>query len=64
MVRQIGKQTGGGWTGWIVLPAVLVMRGPPVEASGLLIADGGLGGALEVKEHDVRVTINNGIAFT
>lgn len=64
MVRQIGKQTGGGWTGWIVLPAVLVMRGPPVEASGLLIADGGLGGALEVKEHDVRVTINNGIAVT
>ncbi|MCX7400273.1 MAG: VIT and VWA domain-containing protein [Planctomycetales bacterium] len=34
------------------------------EASGLLIADGGLGGALEIKEHDVSVVINNGIAVT
>lgn len=34
------------------------------EASGLLIADGGFGGRLEIKEHDVTVTINNGIAVT
>ena len=34
------------------------------EASGLLIADGGLGGVLEIKEHDVSVVINNGIAVT
>jgi Ca-activated chloride channel family protein len=34
------------------------------HAAGLLIADGGLGGVLEVKEHDVHVTINNGIAVT
>lgn len=34
------------------------------EASGLLIADGGFGGKLEIKEHDVTVTINNGIAVT
>src|SRR5437016_6050241 len=33
-------------------------------AAGLLIADGGLGGVLEVKEHEVQVTINNGIAVT
>ena len=36
----------------------------PSHGAGLLIADGGQGGVLEVKEHDVRVTINNGIAVT
>jgi Ca-activated chloride channel family protein len=35
-----------------------------VEAAGMLIADGGLGGVLTIEEHDVRVTINNGIAVT
>ena len=34
------------------------------DAAGLLIADGGFGGVLKIKEHDVRVTINNGIAVT
>ena len=34
------------------------------RAAGLLIADGGFGGVLEIKEHDVHVTINNGIAVT
>lgn len=34
------------------------------SASGLLVADGGFGGRLEIKEQDVRVTINNGIAVT
>src|SRR6059036_3655539 len=34
------------------------------QAAGLLVADGGLGGVLEIKEHDVQVTINNGIAVT
>jgi Ca-activated chloride channel family protein len=34
------------------------------SAAGLLIADGGFGGVLELKEHDVDVTINNGIAVT
>lgn len=34
------------------------------SAAGLLVADGGLGGVLEVKEHDVKVTINNGVAVT
>src|SRR5678816_3828557 len=33
-------------------------------AAGLLVADGGLGGVLEVKEHEAQVTINNGIAVT
>ena len=34
------------------------------RAAGLLIADGGFGGVLEIKEHDVHVTINNGVAVT
>src|SRR6185369_6758393 len=34
------------------------------QAAGLLIADGGLGGVLEVKEHDAQVSINNGVAVT
>lgn len=34
------------------------------SAAGLLIADGGFGGVLEIKEHDVQVTINNGVAVT
>ena len=35
-----------------------------VHAAGLLVADGGFGGVLEITEHDVQVTINNGIAVT
>ena len=34
------------------------------RAAGLLIADGGLGGVLEIKEHNAQVTINNGVAVT
>ncbi|TWT87485.1 Vault protein inter-alpha-trypsin [Pseudobythopirellula maris] len=34
------------------------------NAAGLLIADGGLGGRLEVLEHQATVTINNGVAVT
>jgi len=34
------------------------------HGAGLLVADGGLGGVLEIKEHDVKVTINNGVAVT
>jgi Ca-activated chloride channel family protein len=30
----------------------------------LLVADRGLGGVLEIKQHDARVTINNGVAVT
>src|SRR6267142_6719792 len=46
----------------LALAALLTPR--PANAAGLLIADGGLGGVLEVKEHEVQVTINNGIAVT
>ena len=34
------------------------------RAAGLLIADGGFGGKLEIVEHDVKVTVNNNIAVT
>lgn len=37
---------------------------PNSHGAGLLIADGGLGGVLEIKEQDVHVTINNGVAVT
>jgi Ca-activated chloride channel family protein len=45
--------------------ALACLAAPPVSrAAGLLIADGGLGGVLEIKEHDVKVTLNNGVAVT
>lgn len=34
------------------------------SAAGLLIADGGFGGVLEVKEQEVRVVVNNRVAVT
>lgn len=36
----------------------------PARSAGLLIAEGGLGGVLDIKEQNVHVTINNGIAIT
>lgn len=47
-----------------LLALVSLFAGKPANAAGLLIADGGFGGVLEIKEHDVKVTINNGIAVT
>src|SRR5262245_50170588 len=41
-----------------------VIQLTPASAAGLLIADGGFGGVLEIKEQNVHVTINNGIAVT
>lgn len=43
--------------------ATLVAAGT-TRAAGLLLADGGFGGALEIVEHDVQVVINNGVAVT
>lgn len=34
------------------------------RAAGLLLADGGFGGRLEIETHDVEVTVNNGVAVT
>ena len=47
----------------IALLVIILVPGR-TNAAGLLIADGGFGGVLEIKEHDVRVSINNGIAVT
>jgi Ca-activated chloride channel family protein len=47
-----------------VAAVFLGLSAAPVQAAGLLIADGGFGGVLEIVDHDVRVTINNGIAVT
>ena len=41
-----------------------LLPGAHARAAGLLVADGGLGGVLEIVSHDVDVTINNGIAIT
>lgn len=54
-----------GRTAIILLGGLLALAaGTDVRAAGLLIADGGTGGVLEIDEHTVRVTINNGIAVT
>ncbi len=45
----------------VVLGGVFAGRG---QAAGLLIADGGFGGVLEIEAHTVQVTINNGVAVT
>ena len=44
--------------------AIGMLMGRPADAAGLLIAEGGFGGILEIKEQNVHVTINNGIAAT
>ncbi|MCP4891529.1 MAG: VWA domain-containing protein [Planctomycetaceae bacterium] len=46
------------------LMLVLSVGGRNVSAAGLLVSDGGFGGVLEIKQQDVRVTINNSIAVT
>src|SRR5688500_9605781 len=43
---------------------VLAAGARDARAAGMLVADGGLGGVLEIKDHDVRVTVNNGVAVT
>jgi Ca-activated chloride channel homolog len=48
----------------LLAAGLLLAAGSEARAAGLLIADGGLGGVLEIDEHTARVTINNGIAVT
>jgi Ca-activated chloride channel family protein len=48
----------------MAVTVVAIATAPHARAAGLLIADGGFGGVLELKEQDVRVTINNGVAVT
>ena len=49
---------------FIVAAATILLALPAANAAGLLVADGGFGGRLEVREHEVHVTINNGVAVT
>lgn len=58
--------TNGFWRRWMPALAGILALGwvERTDAAGLLLADGGLGGAMEIVEHDVQVTINNGVAVT
>ena len=42
----------------------LTMHTETLHAAGLLVADNGFGGVLKIREQNVKVTINNGIAVT
>jgi Ca-activated chloride channel homolog len=48
----------------LIAGSLVLAAGAQARAAGLLISDGGFGGVLEIDEHTVRVTINNGIAVT
>lgn len=52
----------------IIIAMILAALSPALtsktHAAGLLIADGGLGGVLEIEEQTINVTINNGVAVT
>lgn len=54
------------WASLLLAAATVFQLSQPqeVEGAGLLVADGGFGGVLEIKEHEVNVTINNGVAVT
>jgi Ca-activated chloride channel family protein len=58
-ISRVGRAAAVLIAGSLVLAA-----GAQARAAGLLISDGGFGGVLEIDEHTVRVTINNGIAVT
>ena len=54
------------WILWLLLAlaaAGAAVCPSPAQAAGLLVADGGFGGR-QIKQQDVRVTINNGVAVT
>jgi Ca-activated chloride channel homolog len=61
MIRKLKKRLSSIAVG---LALAVIVAPSSVRGAGLLIADGGLGGVLEVKEHAVQVTINNGITVT
>lgn len=44
--------------------ACIALTPQPTQAAGMLVADGGFGGVLQIKQQDVRVTINNSVAVT
>ena len=44
--------------------AIPLLSAGSAHGAGLLVADGGFGGVLEIKDQTVSVTINNGVAVT
>ncbi len=48
----------------MALCALAAFTPTSANAAGMLIAEGGLGGVLEIQEHAAEVTINNGVAVT
>jgi Ca-activated chloride channel family protein len=54
----------GKTLGALLAALVVAGSGTSAKAAGMLVADGGLGGTLEIKEHEAQVTINNGVAVT
>ncbi len=63
--RQSSERYGLLWFAlYFAVLAALFASAVNGQAAGLLIADGGLGGVLEIKEQTVNVTINNGVAVT
>jgi Ca-activated chloride channel family protein len=64
-MKTILQKIQGNACAILVIISLGVAISPPgTHGAGLLIADGGFGGVLEVKEHNVQVTINNGVAVT
>src|SRR6056297_238598 len=63
---QFSRNRWGGGLATAVAVGLLYSLGAASSSSaaGLLVAEGGFGGVLEIKEQDVRVTINNSIAVT
>lgn len=56
-----------GFVGLVIILtaiAAFTLFARTASAAGLLVADGGFGGRLEIKEHNVDVVINNGVAVT
>ena len=63
---QFSRNRWGGGLATAVAVGLLYSLGAASSSSaaGLLVAEGGFGGVLEIKQQDVRVTINNSIAVT
>ncbi len=55
-----------GWAGALIVAGIFLSAAAPprAKAAGLLVADGGFGGVLEIESHSATVTINNGVAVT
>jgi len=58
--RKAGRRVAAA----LLALATLLGFAGSAHAAGLLVAEGGFGGVLEIEEHSVVVTINNGIAVT